>query len=265
MLFNYDTKKILTFSNLLPVICGMALFACQQPAPKVKKPSPILSLQQPGIKYQTYTGTLGNRTTVVLPDSSTVILNSATLLLVPENYGHQERRILLDGDAWFEVKPDTAVFSVVADKLTSTVLGTSFRMHCFTGQQGATVYLLTGKLKVAKSYHSATDNQPEILERGQMILANREIDLMEKETYNPADAERWLSDTLQLDDLQGLHLWRKLEEWYGVEIDVKGNASKAKPVNQTFVKASLAQVLDKLGKEQGFTWKADNNQVEIKF
>ncbi|MBV8253196.1 MAG: FecR family protein [Chitinophaga sp.] len=224
-----------------------------------------MSLQQPGIKYQSYTGTMGNRTKVVLPDSSTVILNSETLLLVPENYGQQERRILLDGDAWFEVKPDSAVFSVVADKLTSTVLGTSFRVHCFTGQQGATVYLLTGKLKVAKSYHSATDNQPEILERGQMILANREIDLMEKETYNPLDAERWLADSLLLDESKGLHLWRVLEDWYGVEIDVKGNASKAKPVSQVFIHASLPQVLDKLGKEQGFTWKAEGNQIEIKF
>ncbi|SHL71951.1 FecR family protein [Chitinophaga jiangningensis] len=262
MLFKSDTNY---FKFLLPVALCTAVACHTTPPAAEKKPSSILTMQAPGVHYTSYQGDIGARRRITLPDSSVVILNSSSLLLVPDNYGQEKRQVLLDGDAWFTVNPAPAVFTVIADKLTAEVLGTQFRMRCFTNQQGATVHLLTGKLKVSKSYHSETDNQPEILERGNMILANKEIDLMEKETYNPQDAESWLADSLQLTNAQGLLMWRTLEDWYGVEISVKGDASKTTPVTKLFVKATLQQVLDALGKEQGFSYKTEGSKVEIKF
>jgi hypothetical protein len=88
---------------------------------------------------------------------------------------------------------------------------------------------------------------------------------MEKETYNPQEAESWLADSLQLNNTQGLMLWRALEDWYGVEISVKGDGSKAAPVTETFVKANLQEVLDKLGKQQGFRYTTDGIKVEIRY
>jgi len=262
MLFKNDTNCL---KFLLPVAL-LSTMACHTAPPAAEnKASAILAMQSPGMHYTTYQGETGTRKTITLPDSSTVILNANSRLLVPDDYGKEQRRILLDGDAWFTVNPSPAVFTVVADKLTAEVLGTSFRMRCFTSQQGATVHLLSGKLKVSKSYHSETDNQPEILERGNMILANKEIDLMEKETYDPRDAERWLADSLQLTNAQGLLMWRTLEDWYGVEISVTGDASKTTPLTQLFVKASLQQVLDTLGKTQGFGYKVEGNKVAIRF
>jgi transmembrane sensor len=46
---------------------------------------------------------------------------------------------------------------------------------------------LSGKLNVKKSYHSDTDNEPEIVETGQMVMINRDIDLMEKEKLDSAE------------------------------------------------------------------------------
>jgi hypothetical protein len=45
-------------------------------------------------------------------------------------------------------------------------------------------------LKVKKSYHSDTDNEPEVLDAGDMVMINRDIDLMEKEKMSAAELEK---------------------------------------------------------------------------
>jgi hypothetical protein len=50
---------------------------------------------------------------------------------------------------------------------------------------GEEVDLLEGQLYIRKSYHSDLDSLPEELRSGDMLMINREIDLMEKEKMNP--------------------------------------------------------------------------------
>lgn len=265
MLFKSDTISLpaawqKTF--ILFVLGGIVLTGCRPKAPEAT----TVNLQTPGVKYTSYKGTTGQRTAVTLPDSSKVILNSASVLEVPDNYLQGNRAVILDGDAFFNVTPATDTFTVTSDKLRATVLGTSFKMRSFASQHGATVYLLTGKIRVGKSYHSTTDNQPEILERGQMILANNEIDLMEKETYHPEELETWLSDTLTIQNANPMALSRVLEEWFGVEIEMKGDASKSPVITEArFYHATLDEVLKNLGEQQHFKYKIANNKAVITF
>ena len=250
------------YTLIVFLLGGIMLAGCKNKAPE----NTTADLHAPGVKYIIYKGETGHRTSITLPDSSHVILNSASVLEVPENYLQGNRSLLLDGDAFFNVTPAADTFTVTTDKLRSTVLGTAFRMRSFASQHGATVYLLNGRIKVGKSYHSATDNQPEILERGQMILANNEIDLMEKETYQPEELEAWLSDTLTIRDASPMAVSRVLEDWFGVEIDMQGDASKATAITDAvFYNASLEDVLDKLGKQQHFKYKISRNKVVITF
>ncbi|RFS24990.1 FecR family protein [Chitinophaga silvatica] len=238
---------------------GIVLMSCGTKTTESK----LDSLKVPGITYHTYEGKIGVRTPVTLPDSSTVILNSATFLAVPDSFPGN-RAVLLDGDAFFDVKPGKDTFTVTSDKLKATVLGTSFRMRSFGAQHGATFYLLNGQVRVSKSYYSATDNQPEILERGQMILANNEIDLMEKETYHPEELEAWLSDSLILKNITIMQLSRTLEDWFGVDVVISGDGSKTPDIKeQIFHKATLEDVLSKLSKDMHFTYKISSKGVKI--
>ena len=41
-----------------------------------------------------------------------------------------------------------------------------------------------------KSYHSQTDNEPELLTGGEMVMINRDIDLMEKEKTEAGDLQK---------------------------------------------------------------------------
>ena len=234
---------------------------CGQPAA-----DPLKGLRNSNLVYTTYEGQVGQRKKLQLADSSTVILNAGSKLLVPEHFPQGGRELVLDGEAFFEAAPSAKQPLVVkTDILTITALGTAFKLRCFAAQPGATAYLLNGKVKVAKTYHSATDNLPEMLERGNMVLANKEIDLMEKETYDPASLEAWLREDLRFQNTPFMTVVRQLEDWYAVTITVNGNASDATPVTASFQGHSLQQVLDILGKAAGYSYKIKGNDVELNF
>lgn len=234
---------------------------CKQPGADAVK-----GLLNSKLVYTTYEGQVGQRKQLRLADSSTVILNAGSRLLVPENFPNGGRELVLDGEAFFDAAPAAGHPLVVKTEiLTITALGTAFRIRCFAAQPGATAYLLNGKVKVAKSYHSTSDNQPEILERGNMVLANKEIDLMEKETYDPATLEAWLREDLRFQNTPFTTVVRELEDWYAVTIRVSGDASGAPSISARFNKHSLQQVLDALQDNLGCGYKIKGNEVELNF
>lgn len=251
-----------TFYKLAGLLIAAAIHAgCKQPGDEAVK-----SLLNKSLVYTTYKGQVGQRKQLQLADSSTVILNAGSRLLVPENFPNGGRELVLDGEAFFDAAPSASHPLVVKTEiLTITALGTAFKIRCFAAQPGATAYLLNGKVKVAKTYHSTSDNQPEILERGNMVLANKEIDLMEKETYDPATLEAWLKEDLRFENTPFMTVVRELEDWYAVTISIHGNASAVPPVTASFNKHSLQQVLEILSKPAGYRYKIRGNEVELNF
>lgn len=254
------SRRNLLYIIIVVALCAIASFLLfLRPGTK----EALLSFRDKGQTYTTHEGVLGERKKVSLPGGATVILNSDTKLLVPGDFA-QSHTVLLDGEAYFD---STAYpLTVKTNILTMTAAKpAAFKMRCFESQQGATAYVLRGEVKVSKSYHSKTDDQPEILGPGNMVLANKEIDLMEKETYHPVEMETWLQDKLVFKDEPFMNAVRKLEEWYSTEIYVEGDVSGAGGINGEFSQASLTKVLENIKKAAGFSYKVKKNKVQIDF
>jgi ferric-dicitrate binding protein FerR (iron transport regulator) len=212
--------------------------------------------------YTTYTGIAGERKKITLPDNTTVILNGNTRLMVPDSFMRQHA-VLLDGEAYFDAPGPLIVKTNIL--IMTTQPAAAFKIRCFELQQGATAYLVSGKVQVTKSYLSTTDNQPEILGNGNMILANKEIDLMEKETYVPLEMKEWLEEKMSFEKEPFMNVMHKLEDWYGTEIYVDGNTAELALVTASFDHATLSQALDDLRKQAKFTYKISNEKVNITF
>jgi transmembrane sensor len=134
----------------------------------------------------------GNRKKISLPDGSEVTIKASTSVRLSENFGKKDREVWLEGEALFEVVPDPAKPFIVHTKyLRVDVLGTRFRVDAYPDKAGEEVDLLSGRLKVSKSYHSDSDNEPELLQAGEMVMINRDIDLMEKEKMDGTEMKEW--------------------------------------------------------------------------
>lgn len=152
-----------------------------------------------------YVNNVGGPQTVTLPDGSHVVLLDGTVIAVAKGFGKEGRDVDIDGQGMFFVRaPGTTgtsgnmwgkPFVVHTGNLMIEVLDTAggggggdwdarFAVDAVRKQAGEETDLLDGKLRVSKSYHSDTDSLPEQLTAGDMVMINREIDLMEKEKMN---------------------------------------------------------------------------------
>ena len=131
---------------------------------------------------------------VRLPDSSMVVLVPGAGILVSTGFDRDHRELDLDGKAMFRIRGDSnAPFKVHTRNLQIEVLaaGSKFYVEAYRKDAGEEVILLEGKLRVTKSYHSQTDNEPELLTGGEMVMINRDIDLMEKEKMDGSEMKAW--------------------------------------------------------------------------
>jgi transmembrane sensor len=100
----------------------------------------------------------GEQKKILLADNSTVILNYNSTLIVPRQFDKAAlRSVQLSGEAVFYVKADAnRPFTVQSGKLKTTVLGTVFNVHAYTGSNQAAVTVLEGKVGVASGKDSTT-------------------------------------------------------------------------------------------------------------
>jgi transmembrane sensor len=103
-----------------------------------------------------YTTSIGELRTVVLPDQSRMVLNTATRVRVI--YSRGERRVELDqGEATFLVAQDSSrPFEVNAAKGTTRALGTEFNVLS-SGNEAATVSVLSGRVEVITRRRNGDD------------------------------------------------------------------------------------------------------------
>jgi ferric-dicitrate binding protein FerR (iron transport regulator) len=89
----------------------------------------------------------GERATITLPDGTFVNLNEkSTLRYDSKSFNSTKRHVDFDGEAFFKVSKDAKhPFTIDADKLNVTVLGTEFNLMARTNEHSAILALSEGK------------------------------------------------------------------------------------------------------------------------
>lgn len=137
---------------------------------------------------------VGERMSVALPDGSAMQLNSATAVALDFAGGRREVR-LLEGEAFFDVRPDAAhPFRVAGHFGTVEVKGTAFAVRLEPREDQ--VVLERGKVEVALRQ----DPQERVdLHSGQMVRAGASM-LSPPRAVDPAQALAWREGRIVFDD-----------------------------------------------------------------
>ena len=103
--------------------------------------------------------------TFTLPDGTLVTLNSDTKVFYPKKFGRKTREISIEGEAFFEVKPNkNKPFIIHAGKAQIKVVGTSFSVSAYPETKLVEVIVQTGKVQVM-------NKMAETLQTEELILA----------------------------------------------------------------------------------------------
>lgn len=91
----------------------------------------------------------GSKSKIVLPDGTTVWLNSGSKLAYTGDFGKTSRTIYLDGEGFFDVTKNKKIaFEVYAGETRIRVLGTQFNMKAYSIDERKRITLLNGSLSV---------------------------------------------------------------------------------------------------------------------
>ena len=155
---------------------------------------------------------VGEKITIELPDASTVLLNAASKIHYVQKGWEKERKITLQGEAFFDVAKG-ATFDVVTAKGTITVLGTEFNVR----QRGTSLEVICyeGKVRVAAGEIS------EILLPGdQLFLADGKI--LQRKTKE--ETPSWTRNVSSFEERPFGEVIKELERQYNIQIryEVKG-------------------------------------------
>ncbi len=181
----------------------------------------FLSRKSPGAEYETIQNPPGKIQLVTLPDSSRVWLNAATTLRYEKDFS-KHRRIILDGEAYFEVTHDVNnPFHVQAGEIETIVLGTSFLVKSYARDTATAVDLITGSVKVMKGSSDLA-----LLTPSQQLIFDKKRLSAQVTFFDTVSTAAWRQGKLLFDDQPLYEIANTLERWYGIKIRFNNPAMK---------------------------------------
>jgi transmembrane sensor len=248
--------KIAAAAAFVFLVVGLGFFFTQK-----KATTPSITEQ-----YTEMEAPRGSKITLALPDGTKVWLNSGSKLSFSNFYGQKNRDIKLSGEAFFVVAKNKAVpFSVFANGLKITALGTSFDVKAYSEENTVETTLEEGKLKIGLS--GKEDNQSVMLYPGHTLRYKKgnsgqpdfKIDsVKDLNIYTSWRGKRWI---FRHETLEGLA--KKLERRYDVNIIFKDNALKEYRISGSLQDEPIEQVLRVLQLIAPIRYKIEHSTIQI--
>ena len=128
------------------------------------------------IIYNTIETPRGSKSIVSLPDGSQIILNAQSKLRYPERFTGKERKVFLEGEAFFDVAKDQKKqFIVNTPDLMVKVFGTSFNIKSYPDENTVETTLVEGSISLFKTSPEGKIASKEIkMEPNQQVVLYKE-------------------------------------------------------------------------------------------
>lgn len=197
----------------------------------------------------------GQKLELKLPDGTFVILNAESQLKYYSDYGINQRKVELQGEAYFDVVKDTKSFLVDLNQIQISVLGTSFNA-INRDKIPESVALVEGKVTVDDKRGNKINLKP-----GEMI--NMSDDGLQKSIFDIQQIIGWKDGWLIFEQASLESIIEKLELWYGVNILTDGESNQQYHYTGKFQNKSLEEVLNGISFVMNFNFQIDYDKVKI--
>ena len=162
----------------------------------------------------------GERSMIILPDSSKVWLNGGSSLIYPSRFVSAERNVCLTGEAYFEVKKDKSrPFTVDVNQMKLRVLGTTFNVFSYPDNPQIVATLETGKVQITV----ANKKKPYILEPNEQLVLDSKTGDVELHNVNAPDFSVWRVPSLYFEETKLIYAFQQIERTYNVKIHVQNS------------------------------------------
>ena len=154
----------------------------------------------------------GGEYQVMLADGTKVWLNSASRLIYPQSFMGKERRVVLSGEAFFDVTHDAErPFVVETSRMNVKVLGTRFNVNDYDDNEEVSTTLVNGSVEIVSG-----DQQAFRLVPGEQAYGKENE--LEKREVNVRLYTSWIDGKFLFNNTELEEIAKQISRWYDVEI-----------------------------------------------
>lgn len=194
---------------------------------------------------------------ITLSDGTHVWLNAGTSLKFPARFTGKERKVELNGEAYFEVAKTSqktrAPFIVSSKGQQVEVLGTHFNIKSYEEEPHSRTTLLEGSVRISALINNSIRAESPV----RLLRPNQEARLKEGEfvvkEVNAEEAIAWKNGYFDFNEEKLGSIMNKIGRWYNVtviyeapelkEMVFTGNISRSEKISEVLRKLALTKVL----------------------
>jgi transmembrane sensor len=198
---------------------------------------------------------------ILLPDSSKVWINNESSFTYPVSFGEKNRKVTLDGEAFFEVKTDSLrPFIVTTTAMQIKVYGTTFNVNTNTSDSTVLTTLVKGLVAIG----DLEGNNIAMLSPGQLASFHKHDKKIGLRQVNTDLYTSWRKGLLVFDKASLKEITSKIEAVYNVNITINTRNQVQNKINFVFRKSqSLDTVMEMLKFVAPLRYKKYDDQVYI--
>jgi len=193
---------------------------------------------------------------LTLSDGTKVWLNAQSKIRFPVQFNSHQRKVYLEGEAYFDVVKDSRrPFSVSVNGNTIEVIGTSFNINSY--KPITTTTLVNGSVKVS----NGTSQQ--LLKPGEQVQIGEG---MRVELADITKVIAWKSGDFYFKSDPIDEIMEQLSRWYDVDVRFKGEIPEGRGYNGNIRRdVNLSETLQMLNYVSGATFELDGRTVTVVF
>ena len=208
---------------------------------------------------QTIEVPLGQHVNLTLSDGTKVSLNSNSKFQFPSTFDADSRKVILDGEGYFEVAHNAKKpFHVITKKCDVKVLGTKFNVLAYNNSQMFETSLLQGSVQI----NDLKTNQKVIMNPNEKIEIQNGI-IIESKLENENDL-MWRTGIYVFKNEPLAEIFQKMESYYQTKITIKNTQiGKLKCTGKFRQKEGIEDVVKVLKNLTNFNFKINKETNEI--
>lgn len=218
----------------------------------------ITSDQLPGNNRVTITAPNGEKAIVTLADGSRVWINSGSSLTYGNDFNRHERKVSLDGEAYFEVAKDAQrPFIVHTREMNIQALGTVFNVSAYSDENYSSTVLVEGKIKVNAG------GQVEILTENERAIVDKANHSLSTDRVYASDFTQWKDGNLYFENSSFDEIANTLSRVFNVEIRFASEKLRSIRFTGTLGNSSIRNALDILSLTSSMHYEMNGTVIEL--
>lgn len=174
-------------------------------------------------RYFVFETPKGERSKLTLADGTVVWINSGSVLRCPADFGEKDRRVMMTGEAYFEVtRQDGKEFTVNAGTCDIVVKGTKFNVTAYAEEDYVQATLLEGKIEFRHA-ECVMDVNP-----GEQVHMWKGSGKLTKNLVNAEQCKAWTEGRIEFDRITLGELLPKLARYYDVDFHLQTDSLASK-------------------------------------